>query len=83
MANMPAMPTLHLESGYAFRFFSADRKEPPHVHVYGNGGSAKLWLATIEVAASRGYNQRQLHQILAIAESRRNDFLDRWHEFFN
>jgi hypothetical protein len=50
MANMPAMPTLHVESGYALRFFSADRKEPPHVHVYGNGGSAKLWLATIEVA---------------------------------
>lgn len=77
------MPTLHQESGYAFRFFSGDRNEPPHVHVRGHGGSAKLWLPSLEVAASRGYNERQVSQILAIAHSRRNDFLDRWHEFFD
>lgn len=77
------MPTLHQESGYEYRFFSADGAEPPHVHVRGHGGSAKLWLSTLEVAASRGYNQRQLRQILAIAQARRNDFLDKWHEFFD
>jgi hypothetical protein len=62
---------------------SADRNEPPHVHVRGHGGSAKLWLPSLELAASRGYNQRQLHQISAIAQSQRKVFLDRWHEFFN
>jgi hypothetical protein len=77
------MPTLRQEAGYTSRFFSADRSEPPHVHVYGNGGSAKLWLSSLELAASRGYNQRQLHQISAIAQPRRKEFLDRWHEFFD
>jgi hypothetical protein len=83
MVNMSAMPTLHRESGYEYRFFSADRDEPPHVHVRGNGGSAKFWLPTLELAASRGYNERQLRQILAIARPRRHDFLDKWHEFFD
>jgi len=83
MTTISVVPTLHREAGYEYRFFSADRVEPPHVHVRGNGGSAKLWLPTLEVATSRGYNQRQLRQIVEIAQRRRNDFLDRWHEFFD
>lgn len=66
-----------------FRFFAADGGEPPHVHVRGNGGSAKLRLPSLEVAATRGYNLRQLSQAKAIAAPRTAEFLERWHEFFN
>ncbi len=40
------MPTIHAEGGYDFRFRSADRDEPPHVHVEGHGvdfGTAIRW----------------------------------------
>lgn len=77
------MPTLHREAGFEFRFFAADASEPPHVHVRGHGGSAKLWLPSLEVAATRGYNRRQLSQLMAIAAPHTRDFLEQWHEFFS
>lgn len=77
------MPTLHREAGFEFRFFAADAAEPPHIHVRGNGGSAKLWLPSLEVAAARGYNRRQLSQAKIIAAPHAANFLDRWHEFFD
>lgn len=51
------MPTLLAEDGYAFRSFSSDGGEPPHVHVRGNGGIAKIWLVpTVRIADHRGYD---------------------------
>lgn len=37
------MPTLWEEAGFSFRFRVGDCGERPHVHVTGNGGTAKLW----------------------------------------
>jgi len=76
------MPTLHEERGYAFRFFSSDAPEPPHVHVQGHDGAAKFWLEDVELASSRGYTRRQLDLIVAIVRDHQLEFLDRWHEFF-
>ncbi len=76
------MPTLYEEGGFAFRFRSTDGGEPPHVHVEGQGGAAKYWLAPIRMAKSRGYNRRQLARIDAIVRGHEHDFEERWHEYF-
>jgi hypothetical protein len=80
---MYAVPSIHREAGYAFRFRANDRGEPPHVHVEGNGGRAKFWLATRSLVGSRGYNQRQLAQVGSIVEAKADEFLRRWHEYFD
>ncbi|MEO8510042.1 MAG: DUF4160 domain-containing protein [Chloroflexota bacterium] len=77
------MPTIYREAGYAFRFRANDRDEPPHVHVEGNGGRAKIWLADSGVARPGRYNPRQLAQIEAIVEEHAHDFLRTWHEYFD
>jgi hypothetical protein len=76
------VPTIHEEGGYAFRFRSSDRDEPPHVHVEGNGGAAKFWLPHVGVVTSRGYNSRDLARLTQIVEAHQYEFLERWHEFF-
>lgn len=77
------MPTLHRERGYVFRFRAVDRGEPPHVHVRGNGGAAKIWLRpTIEIAMTKRYNRRQMTEIMEITERKRDEFLEAWHRFF-
>ena len=76
------MPTLWEEKGYAFRFRSTNAPEPPHVHVEGNGGAAKIWIDEVEVATSRGYTPPQVRQIVTIVEAHQAEFLERWHAFF-
>lgn len=76
------VPTIHAEGGYAFRFRSADRDEPPHVHVEGYGGEAKFWLPNTGRVTSRRYNRRQLRRLAHIIEAHTDKFLERWHEFF-
>ena len=48
------MPTLWEEAGFIFRFRMGDCEERPHVHVTGNGGTAKIWLRPVELEKSRG-----------------------------
>jgi len=76
------MPTVWEEKGYAFRFPSSDGIEPPHVHVEGHGGAAKVWIDEVELASSKGYTPRQLSAIVRIVQSHQSEFLERWHEFF-
>lgn len=78
-----SVPTLHRQAGYAIRFRANDRGEPPHVHIEGNGGDAKFWLSPPKLANSAGYNRRQVAQIAEIVDAHRNEFLSRWHEYFD
>ncbi|MBI3362928.1 MAG: DUF4160 domain-containing protein [Chloroflexi bacterium] len=57
------MPTLALIDGFRFFFWSLDLGEPPHVHVEGHSGKAKFWLSPVELANSKGYNERELGKI--------------------
>ncbi len=77
------VPTIHTEGGYAFRFRSVDRGEPPHIHIEGHGGDAKFWLPDTGRVTSRGYNRRQLRRLANIVEANTDNFLERWHEFFS
>ena len=83
MTTISAVPTLHREAGYAFRFRMNDRSEPPHVHVEGNGGHAKFWLDGPRLQDSAGYNRRQLKQIARIVQAHAGEFEARWHDYFD
>ncbi len=53
-----AMPTILIEGCYRFFFDSADRDEPPHVHVERDQCSAAFWLEPVrkDAVGSRGRN---------------------------
>jgi hypothetical protein len=67
---------------YAFRFFSSDVMEPPHVHIYRGAKRAKIWLVTLEVEWNRGYNQPELTEILRLIRENRSLLLEVWSEHF-
>lgn len=77
----PAMPSWLRDRGYRFGIRAADCHEPPHVHVRGHGGAAKIWLVTLGVANVKGYNRRELAVVLSIVFQHRPPFLEMWREF--
>lgn len=76
------MPTLLIWRGHKFRFYALDDGEPPHVHIFKDGRSMKVWLANMEIAANHGYNDRMAAQLLEVVREHRNEWMDRWNEFF-
>ena len=56
--------------------------EPPHVHVEGHGGKAKFWLKPVDIARSKGYNERELNRIKRMVEEHAAVWLEVWHEHF-
>lgn len=76
------MPTLLIWHGYRFRFYSSDGSEPAHVHIVKDGKDAKVWLSTMELAYSRGYNARENAEFLAKIEENRQVWKEQWDEFF-
>jgi hypothetical protein len=47
---------------YRLFFYSADRDEPPHVHVEREESEAKLWLDTVRLEGSRGFARAELRR---------------------
>jgi hypothetical protein len=60
---------------------SEPRHEPPHVHVKGKGGSAKLWLGPVKVVRS-SYAVSDTSEIVDIVREREDTFMERWREQF-
>lgn len=77
------MPTVLRIDGYRFFFFSNEGNEPPHIHVQRAEGYAKFWLQSLQLAASTGYNNRELAQIRELVEQHRDLLLERWYEYFD
>ena len=78
-----ALPTLHREAGFEFFFRALDRPEPPHVHVRGNDGSAKVWLVPeVNIQETHGYTPRERDEIIRITEEHRIEWLAFWDRFF-
>jgi hypothetical protein len=73
-------PTIHDEDGFRFWFWSADRTEPPHVHVEKGGAEAKWWLIPIREDWSSGFNSSQRRRIRDILFEQLDRMLERWHE---
>ena len=77
------MPTVLREGPYRFFFYSADRDEPPHVHVERDDGEAKFWLDPVWLERSRGFARKEIHDIQAIIVENQQLLLERWNEYFN
>jgi len=75
-------PTIHHEGNLRFFFFSNEGTEPPHVHVEGPDGSAKVWIGAGEVASHTGIRPADLARIVAIVKENREPFLEAWHGHF-
>ena len=75
-------PTIHREGNLRFFFYSNEGTEPPHVHVEGQSGSAKVWIGAGEVANHTGIRPADLAKIVAIVREHREQFLEAWHEHF-
>jgi hypothetical protein len=76
------MPTVLRKYGYRFHFYGSDMHEPPHIHVTGNGGKAKVWLASGEFAESAGLNNAEKRRILDAIQEHRREMMEAWNEFF-
>jgi hypothetical protein len=76
------MPFVLLE-GYRFGFFSLDRGEPPHVHVFRGENEAKIWLEPVEVEWNYGFNRRDLNRVLELTRENQAKLLEMWHEHFS
>ena len=76
------MPTLLIQHGQKFRFYSSDGQEPPHIHVLKDGKEAKVWLRDLAIAFNRGYNDRELRELMDIVAAHREEWIGAWNEFF-
>ncbi len=63
-------------------FYSADRTEPPHIHVERDECVAKFWLDPVRFESSRGFARAELRRIEAIIEESESLLVSVWHEYF-
>lgn len=77
------MPTLLVEQGFRFYFYSRQNDEPPHVHVDRSGKSAKFWLTNVTCARAGGFTPLELRRIGRIIASNRASFTRKWNEYFS
>ena len=76
------MPTILRARGYRFFFSSADKNEPPHVHVKREKMVAKFWLEPVVLERAGGFTRVELNIIAKLVEGHRDEFVESWYEFF-
>lgn len=63
-----------------FSFFSADCKEPRHVHVWHDSDNAKFWLDPIKLAFNRGLSRKDLREAERIIGENLDALRSKWDE---
>jgi uncharacterized protein DUF4160 len=76
------VPTLLRIEGFEFFFYSSERTEPPHVHVWKGGAVAKLWLRPVRLAYSHGLSRPQLRRVQELVFEHQVAFVARWNDYF-
>jgi hypothetical protein len=79
------MPTIWLEDGFRFFFYSNEGspREPAHVHVEKGDCEGKFWLRPhVHLAYNDGYDARTLRRLSAMVEANRARIERAWDEFF-
>ncbi len=76
------MPTVLRSGPYRLFFYSADRDEPPHIHVEQGGSGAKFWLDPVRLERSRGFGQAELLRVERLIGTHASKLLREWHEYF-
>jgi hypothetical protein len=73
-------PTILIEKGYRFFFFSREESRA-HIHVVCADGEAKYWLKPdIELAKNHGLSRLHLREIEGITEVHYEEFTGAWEE---
>lgn len=67
------MPTVLRLDGFRFYFFSHEPNEPPHVHVDKGAATIKVWLKSLEVAASHGFRAYEIGGIVRMVAEHHAD----------
>ena len=62
------MPTVLRSGPYRLFFYSADREEPPHVHVERDAQIAKFWLKPVRLQDSGGFKRVELRKVERLVE---------------
>ncbi len=79
-----AMQTVLLVIGFRFFFFSADGKEPIHVHVKKGDGDGKIWIMPeLRTAYLLDFSLQEEKQIMEIVVENKNLIIEKWNEHFN
>lgn len=76
------LPTVLRAGPYRLFFYSADRDEPPHVHVEREEGKAKIWLEPVRLEKSRGFGRAEIGSIEKLVAENAALLLRSWHEYF-
>lgn len=79
---MCGVPTILREGPFRFHFYSADDREPPHVHVERDQGRARIWLGPVTLAWAAGFTRRDVRRILEIVQQNRDELERSWNEYF-
>jgi hypothetical protein len=80
------MPIVFRFGNLKFFFYSneGNPREPIHIHVRGPSGEAKIWMApAIGVAESKGFNPRELADIIRQVMKNKSAIERAWHEHFS
>jgi len=76
------MPSVLRTGPYRFFFYSADRVEPPHVHVERDDNVAKFWLSPVRLQESGGFGRAELSRLESLVKDNAELVLRAWHDYF-
>ena len=79
------MPVVFRYKAFRFFFYSNEGspREPIHVHVIGQGGEAKFWIApVIGLATSDGLNAKTLRDLEQAVEGNLDLIKETWNGYF-
>jgi len=79
---LTTMPTVLRFGPYRFFYYSADRKEPPHVRVEREARRAKFWLDPVRLQDSGGFNRTEIRRLRVLVRRNESRLLEAWHAFF-
>ena len=75
-------PTVFVERGYRFFFFSREETRM-HVHVVSGDGEAKFWLEPdLQLAKSHGFSRPQVKEIESLIEEHNDELVRAWRQHF-
>lgn len=76
------MPTVLRSGPYRLFFYSADRDEPPHVHVERDDRNAKFWIEPVRLETSNGFSRSEIGRIEKLVAENAVFLLRAWHDYF-
>ena len=76
------MPTVLTKDGFRIFFYSADGKEPVHVHVEYGDGLAKFWMIPISLDSNYRMKAKDLRKARELLETKAELIKKEWNDYF-